>query len=149
VCHSLYFSPTNLMAFSFLLYASKLDREATMEFWDIPLIQLPGWCIPVHGTDLGEAYQDRKSEAYKMAMHLSKQILAADGILCNSFSDIETELTSLMKEGDLRRPLVYTIGPLVRSIPDQQVNVSDCMQWLDHQPSGSVLFVSFGSEGTL
>jgi hydroquinone glucosyltransferase len=143
------FSPTNLMAFSFLLHTPKIDRDTTTEFRDIPSIQLPGWCVPVHGRDLGDAYHDRKSEAYKIQLHLSKQILTADGILCNSFSDIEPELHSFMKEDDPNRPPFYVIGPLVRRIPDQQVNVSGCMEWLDHQPSDSVLFLSFGSEGAL
>lgn len=143
------FSPTNLMALSFLLHSPRLDHETTTEFWDMPSIQLPGWCVPIHGMDLGEAFLDRKNEAYKMSLHLSKQIHEADGILCNSFFEIEPGLTSLMKEDDPTRPPVYSIGPLVRSISDQQINMSGCLEWLDHQPSDSVLFVSFGSEGTL
>ncbi|KAF3340068.1 glucosyltransferase [Carex littledalei] len=143
------FFPTNLMALSFLLNVTRIDHETTTEFPDMPVIQLPGWCVAIHGTDLGESFQDRKSEAYRMSLHMAKQISKADGILSNSFCELEPALANILKEDDPSHLPVYTIGPLVRSISDQQVNMSGCLEWLDHQPSGSVLFVSFGSEGTL
>ncbi|EOA36463.1 hypothetical protein CARUB_v10011054mg [Capsella rubella] len=50
------------------------------------------------------------------------------------------------------KPPVYPIGPLVNT-DTSDVNVKDeeseCLNWLDNQPYGSVLYVSFGSGGTL
>ncbi|KAJ3684952.1 hypothetical protein LUZ61_014116 [Rhynchospora tenuis] len=143
------FGPFNLMALSFLLHSPGIDRETTMEFCDMPVIKLPGWCTAIHGIDLSAAYQDRRSEPYRLSLHMANQILKADGILCNSFYELEPGLASILKDKNPNHPPVYTIGPLVRSIPDQQVNSSICIEWLNHQPCDSVLFVSFGSEGTL
>ncbi|MFX6534594.1 hypothetical protein ABTG41_10055, partial [Acinetobacter baumannii] len=49
-------------------------------------------------------------------------------------------------------PRVYPVGPLVRServYKDDDEDKPECLKWLDEQPIGSVLFVSFGSGGTL
>ncbi|KAJ4806728.1 Glycosyltransferase [Rhynchospora pubera] len=143
------FGPLNLMALSFLLHSPAIDRETTMEFCDMPVIKFPGWPTEIHGIDLGAAYKDRKSESCRIALHMANQILKADGILCNSFYELEPGLASILKDKDPNHPPVYTIGPLVRSIPNQQVDSSGCIDWLNHQPNDSVLFVSFGSEGTL
>lgn len=50
----------------------------------------------------------------------------------------------------------YPVGPLVnieecsRSTGvDEAVDRCSCLNWLDEQPRGSVLFVCFGSSGTL
>ncbi|KAJ4780718.1 Glycosyltransferase [Rhynchospora pubera] len=143
------FGPFNLMALSFLLHSPAIDRETTMEFHDMPVIKFPGWCTEIHGIDLGATYQDRKSESYRLSLHMANQILKADGILCNSFYELEPGLASILKDKDPNHPPVYTIGPLVRSVPNQQVDSSGSIDWLNNRPNGSVLFVSFGSEGIL
>lgn len=46
--------------------------------------------------------------------------------------------------------MVYTVGPLIRSLSASgEEGTADCLKWLDLQPKSSVLFVSFGSAGTL
>ncbi|RYR02635.1 hypothetical protein Ahy_B06g081433 isoform C [Arachis hypogaea] len=51
------------------------------------------------------------------------------------------------------RPPFYPVGPLVNlecgRTGEQGEENSECLKWLDEQPAGSVLFVSFGSGGTL
>ncbi|XP_072977023.1 UDP-glycosyltransferase 72C1-like [Typha angustifolia] len=43
------------------------------------------------------------------------------------------------------KPPVYPVGPLVRTRSTEH----ECVQWLDRQPSGSVVYVPRGSEETL
>ncbi|KAJ6288503.1 hypothetical protein OIU76_024480 [Salix suchowensis] len=75
----------------------------------------------------------------------------ADGVLVNTWQDLEpTTLDALGDENKLKRAIkapVYAVGPLVRPV---DVNVRrDALDWLDMQPSQSVIYVSFGSGGTL
>ncbi|KAJ4806727.1 Glycosyltransferase [Rhynchospora pubera] len=58
------FGPFNLMVLSFLLHSPVIDRVIATEFWDMPVIKLPGWGTAIKGIDLGAAYQDRKGEPY-------------------------------------------------------------------------------------
>ncbi|GJN18356.1 hypothetical protein PR202_gb05509 [Eleusine coracana subsp. coracana] len=45
-------------------------------------------------------------------------------------------------------PPVYPVGPIVRPWSETEANHS-CVRWLNDQPDGSVLYVCFGSGGTL
>lgn len=49
------------------------------------------------------------------------------------------------------KPPVYPVGPLVKvdGVQAGSGPGSECLSWLDEQPHGSVLFVCFGSGGTL
>ncbi|AET00306.1 UDP-glucose flavonoid 3-O-glucosyltransferase [Medicago truncatula] len=74
----------------------------------------------------------------------------ADGIIVNSFEDLEShavhsffshpELTSL--------PIIYPVGPILSPEPKTKDIVgSDIIKWLDDQPLSSVVFLCFGSKG--
>ncbi|KAH7576249.1 hypothetical protein JRO89_XS01G0022600 [Xanthoceras sorbifolium] len=145
------FFPSNAMALSFVFYLPKLDEMVSCEFKDLPEpVQIPG-CVPVHGRDLLEPVQNRQSEVYRWFFDITKRHVGlAKGIIVNTFMDMEARaLKALLEEPG--KPPVYPIGPLTRvgsSDPDD-VSGSNCLTWLDDQPSRSVLFVSFGSGGTL
>uniref|UniRef100_A0A0E0G4I1 UDP-glycosyltransferases domain-containing protein n=1 Tax=Oryza nivara TaxID=4536 RepID=A0A0E0G4I1_ORYNI len=59
---------------------------------------------------------------------------------------IVEEFKKAAKQGAF--PPVYPVGPFVRSSSDK-AGESACLEWLDRQPAGSVVFVSFGSGGVL
>nr|XP_048320307.1 hydroquinone glucosyltransferase-like isoform X2 [Ziziphus jujuba var. spinosa] len=109
-------------------------------------IKLPG-CVPIQGSDLVDALQDRKKEAYKLIIHNTKAYNMAAGIMVNGFVDLEPGAFKALEEGVQGNPPVFPVGPLIRT--DSEVDWSECLSWLDRQPEGSVLFISFGSGGTL
>lgn len=142
------FYPSTAMALSLFLYLPKLDEETSCEYRDLPgPVQIPG-CIPVHGKDLLDPVQDRKNDAYKWVLHHTKKYKLAEGIMVNSFKDMEEgPIKALQESGS---PPVYPVGPLVQMDHlSTAADGLDCLRWLDDQPHGSVLFVSFGSGGTL
>jgi hydroquinone glucosyltransferase len=113
-------------------------------------VRLPG-CVPVQGRDLVDPVQDKKDDAYKWILHLCKLYNSAAGIMINSFIDLEPgAFKALMEENNIGKPPVYPVGPLTQiGSTSGDVGESECLNWLDKQPKGSVLFVSFGSGGTL
>lgn len=147
------FFPSSMMVLSSVLYLPKLDESTSCEYRDLPEpIRLPG-CVPINGSDLADVLQDRKNEAYKMVVGIAKRYCDVPaGIMVNSFADLEPGAFKALKDGVQlgNNPPVYSVGPLIRS-DSAGFDGSEyaCLRWLDKQPKGSVLFVSFGSGGTL
>ncbi|XVF17834.1 hypothetical protein REPUB_Repub10bG0158800 [Reevesia pubescens] len=75
-----------------------------------------------------------------------------DGILINTWEDLEPSTIQALRDnnylGRIVKVPIYPIGPLVRKdgkhVLDKQIK-----NWLDKQPVESVIYVSFGSGGTL
>jgi hydroquinone glucosyltransferase len=141
--------PTTAMVLSLVFYLPELDETYSCEYRDLPEpVKLPG-CVPVRGTDLIDPIQDRKNEVYKGILQMAKRYPLAAGIMVNSFLDLEPGSFKALMEGKEGRPPVYPVGPLVQSGSDHGAYGLECLRWLDEQPNNSVLFVSFGSGGTL
>ncbi|KAL3635676.1 hypothetical protein CASFOL_020223 [Castilleja foliolosa] len=141
------FYSCSAMVLSFSLYLSELDESCDCEYRDLPeKVKVPG-CLPVLGSDLPDMVQDRKIQAYRGCVEMCKQYESSDGILINTFLDLE--LDAFKSFGLSKYPPVYPVGPLVRTGSTTKSSSDLCLKWLDKQPDRSVLFVSFGSGGTL
>lgn len=138
------------MALSLLLHLPKLDETVSCEYGELEeKIRAPG-CVPVYGEDLLDPVQERTNDAYKWILHHAKRLTMAEGIIVNSFKELEPgPIEALQEEESSDKPIVYPIGPLVNMGSKSDEPDSDCLRWLDQQPSNSVLYVSFGSGGTL
>ncbi|CAO2815064.1 unnamed protein product [Amaranthus hypochondriacus] len=144
----MYFT-TNAMNLLFTFNLNKLHETVSCNFCDmVDPVVLPG-CVPIYGRDFEDALQDRNSEAYSWIFYHLKRYELAEGIFINTFMDLEPGAIQTLQTEDPNRPSVYPIGPIVRSGLGSKVDGSNCLTWLDRQPYKSVLFVSFGSGGTL
>ncbi|KAI3979250.1 hypothetical protein MKX01_007726 [Papaver californicum] len=145
------FFPSTAMGLSLFFQLPKLDQDYTCEYRDVTEpIRIPG-CVPLDGIDLFDPAQDRKTEAYKWVLHHAERYKLAEGIMVNSFNELEQGPIKALKGAEwVNHPPVYPVGPLIRTGDSDTVSdPSGCLKWLDDQPLGSVLFVSFGSGGTL
>ncbi|KAK1412215.1 hypothetical protein QVD17_33269 [Tagetes erecta] len=149
--HYLFF-PASAMTLSLFLHLPELDQTVSGEYRDVPdPIRIPG-CIPVHGKDLLDPVQDRKNDAYKRVLCNAKRYVMAKGIVVNSFKELEGGAIGALQMEGPGKPVVYPVGPLIRSgsvESDKDVNELSCLKWLDGQTRGSVLYICFGSGGTL
>ncbi|OWM68669.1 hydroquinone glucosyltransferase [Punica granatum] len=144
------FYPPNAMCLSLFFHLPTLDRTVSCEYRDLPEpVKILG-CIPINGADLLDPVQDRRNDAYKWVLHHTKKYPLAEGIMVNSFEGLEGETMKALREmQQAGMPPVYAVGPLVNMEPSTNADGAECLKWLDEQPQGSVLYVSFGSGGTL
>lgn len=149
------FFPSTAMALSLALYLPELDETTSCEYRDLPEpVRLPG-CVPIQANDLTEPIQDRKNDAYKRVLQMVKGYNLAAGILVNSFLDLEPGAFKALKQKSVLQgtPPVFPVGPLTQTGSSSTHGIDEpadkCLSWLNKQPKESVLFISFGSGGTL
>ncbi|KAF5952858.1 hypothetical protein HYC85_010802 [Camellia sinensis] len=145
-------SPAMTLSWCFLFpkIQDEMDQTACDKYIDLlEPVQIPG-CVPVRVTDLMvHPARDGHSEIYKWILHHCRRFSLADGIILNSFIDLEPGPIKALQGNEPGNPPVYPIGPIVGAGSSSSLERPECLKWLDNQPRGSVLFVSFGSGGTL
>ncbi|KAJ6420028.1 hypothetical protein OIU84_030034 [Salix udensis] len=112
---------------------------------------IPG-CKSLEFGDTFEPILDRNDQMYIEYKRMGVDLQKFDGILVNTWQDLEgTTLVALedgKKSGRVAQVPVFPVGPLVRAVKPAGPK-SEMLEWLDMQPTESVIYVSFGSGGTL
>ncbi|KAF7844859.1 hydroquinone glucosyltransferase-like [Senna tora] len=151
--------PSSAMLLKLCLYAARLDTNVSgdCEFRDVSgFIEIPG-CVPLRGIDLPDNLQERSGVAYRQFLQRCKRYRLAEGFFVNTFVEMERDVIGTLtgEDADLEdqedegATNVYPVGPIIQSGSNPQQSGSDCLRWLDTQPPNSVLYVSFGSGGSL
>ncbi|XP_051182922.1 hydroquinone glucosyltransferase-like [Lolium perenne] len=110
--------------------------------------------VSLHRTELPVVFRNSNSLDFQRLLVSSRRYLLADGFLVNTFDEMEPALVEAFKvaaeQGTF--PPVFATGPLIRP-SKQEPDVDDrhclCLEWLDRQPIGSVVYVSFSTLGGL
>ncbi|KAF3335001.1 hydroquinone glucosyltransferase-like protein [Carex littledalei] len=144
------FVTSNLAFLAFMLHFPYLHETTTCQYHDLPEpLCLPG-CVPLWGKDFIDPAKDRTSEVYKWVLRLAKGYVNAEGFLVNSFEKMEPKIAKAFNDGKHGHQPAYAVGPFVRyDRGEAERDESGCLAWLNKQLTGSVLFISFGSGGTL
>jgi len=147
----LYF-PCSAFVLSFYLHWPKLDEEVSCKYKELQEpIKLQG-CVPINGIDLHTVTKDRSGQAYKMYLQRAKSMYFVDGILVNSFFALESSAIKALEQKGDGKISFFPVGPITQIGSSNNDVVGDeleCLKWLKNQPQNSVLYVSFGSGGTL
>ncbi|BFG39062.1 hypothetical protein CerSpe_253360 [Prunus speciosa] len=102
---------------------------------------------------------NRADQQYLEYVRIGGEMPRSDGILLNIWKDLQPKILDAFKDesllGGVLKVPVYPIGPLTQAVqstgptgPTGLID-GDLFNWLDKQPSESVIFVSLGSGGTL
>ncbi|CAL0302903.1 unnamed protein product [Lupinus luteus] len=141
--------PQAALMLSVYINSSKLDEMVSSEDRDPDeLMEIPG-CVPLHVKDLPLPFQFRSSTAYQKFLQRSKKFHLPDGVLMNTFYELEPDTVRALEELLRGKPKIYPVGPITQSGSIGQENGLEYLTWLDKQQPKSVLYVSFGSGGTL
>lgn len=136
------------------MYLHVLDKEVKGQYVDrVEPLRIPG-CEPIRCEDLPDPMLDRNNREYDEYVRMGVDFATlSNGILLNTWRDVDrASLDALRYNEKLRHVVnlpVYDIGPLTREIDPPALEESKVIEWLDMHPLESVLFVSFGSGGTL
>ncbi|XP_076917857.1 anthocyanidin 3-O-glucosyltransferase 5-like [Bidens hawaiensis] len=146
--------PCNTLFTALTIYLQVLDKEVKGQYVDhTEPLRIPG-CVPIRCKDVPDPMLDRNTRQYHEYVRMGVDFTTlSDGILINTWEDLdETSLDALRNNAILRSVVkvpVYDIGPLSREVDPPGSEGNKVIEWLDMQPLESVLFVSFGSGGTL
>ncbi|XP_057451051.1 hydroquinone glucosyltransferase-like [Lotus japonicus] len=136
---------------SFALSLPDLDESVSnSEFLSdsIETVNVPGFAVPFHVKELVDhVLCERSSETYKSFFDVCRKISFVDGVIVNTFTDLEAGAIRALQEGE--GPCAYPVGPIIMTESSSDMNKLLCLKWLDNQAPSSVLYVSFGSGGTL
>ncbi|KAA8539974.1 hypothetical protein F0562_026666 [Nyssa sinensis] len=131
------------------LYLSTIHQNTTKSLKDLDThLDMPG-IPPVPATDMAKPILDRTDKAYEGFLNLSIRLPKAAGIIVNTFESLEPRAIKAILDGlcvpNEPTPPIYCIGPLIAA--NDRTGGDECLTWLDSQPSGSVVFLCFGSLG--
>lgn len=140
--------PQAAMVLSTYFYSSKLDEILSDESRDPnEPIKVPG-CVAFDLKDLPLPFRFRSNIGYTKFLERAEKYHLFDGVFVNSFLEFEEDAIKGLKE-EKKKPMVYPVGPIIQKVSIGDENEVKCLTWLEKQEPKSVLFVSFGSGGTL
>ncbi|EAZ00187.1 hypothetical protein OsI_22191 [Oryza sativa Indica Group] len=125
----------------------KDESYLTNGYLDTPI----DWIAGVPTVRLGDVSSfvrtlDPTSFALRVEEDEANSCARAQGLILNTFDDLESDVLDALRD---EFPRVYTVGPLAADRANGGLSLWEedaaCMAWLDAQPAGSVLYVSFGS----
>ncbi|KAM0014280.1 putative UDP-glucuronosyl/UDP-glucosyltransferase, UDP-glycosyltransferase family [Helianthus debilis subsp. tardiflorus] len=143
-----YFFTSGACCLAQFLYLPTIHKTTTKSFKDMnTLIHTPG-LPPIPSSDMVVPLLDRTTTDYSDFLEVCEHFPKSAGIIINTFDSLESKAIKAINDGvcvpDQPTPPIYCMGPLVASGGDGS---HKCLNWLDLQPSGSVVYLCFGSLG--
>ncbi|CAJ2634223.1 unnamed protein product [Trifolium pratense] len=113
-------------------------------------VTIPSFANSVPTKSLPSSVLHKEYESFFMSY--AKGLKNADGIIVNSFEELESyAIRSFCSHPGQAGLLIYPVGPILNPEPKTKgvVDSADIIKWLDDQPRSLVVFLCFGSRGYL
>ncbi|KAL5698518.1 hydroquinone glucosyltransferase [Ranunculus cassubicifolius] len=117
-------------------------------------LTLPSYENPVPVLALPNFLLNKNSDSYGWALKFGHYLSEARGVIVNSVRELEAQAVDAFDRLAKNDSRLFMVGPILdlegktRS-PSDQAKYDRIMKWLDDQPESSVVFLCFGSRGTL
>nr|AYR16620.1 UDP-glucosyltransferase UGT708L1 [Polygala tenuifolia] len=114
-------------------------------------IEIPGIIPRIPGSSIPPLLFDLNSLFAKIFMEDSPKLKRLDGVLLNTFEDLEGKTLEAINEGNVVKglPHAFAIGPLIPLQFEKGDQSQSALNWLDDQREGSVVYVCFGSRNAM
>ncbi|KAL3501833.1 hypothetical protein ACH5RR_036282 [Cinchona calisaya] len=143
-----------------MLHFQTLQDEHNQEISEISDSRTPlpfpsfNYPVPPNVLPLMLLYKQSWSDRFLL---YARDYRKAKAIIINTFPELESHaLNSFSVPGASygipRLPQIYSVGPILNQVRQQHGShdgQSNIMKWLDDQPQNSVVYVCFGSQGSL
>lgn len=149
---------------SLMLHFQNLQDEHNQDISEFSspntVLSIPGFANPIPSAILPLCLVEKQSWLGRF-LHYARGYRKAKGIILNSFLDLEPyAFNSINKPentyGTQNFPQIYPIGPILNqgqqhssNDDNNNGNHSEVLQWLEQQLPKSVVYVCFGSQGSL
>ncbi|KAG8474452.1 hypothetical protein CXB51_033794 [Gossypium anomalum] len=161
-CYLFFASPASFLGF--MLHLPALATQLAADFVDshsgliapkdsaIELI-IPTFSKPLPPSVLPSSVLKRNEDGYFWYLEHARRYTETMGIVVNTFLELEPHAIASLSISGL--PPVYPVGPILNHTgasqwhPDGAQLHDSIMEWLDQQPPSSVVFLCFGSMGSL
>ncbi|KAK2377666.1 anthocyanidin 3-O-glucosyltransferase [Trifolium repens] len=126
------------------------DNIDSNQLLQLTELAIPSFANSVPTKSLPSSVLHKEYESFFMSY--AKGLKNADGIIVNSFEELESyAIHSFCSHPGLAGLPIYPVGPILNPKPKTKgaVDSDDIVKWLDDQPRSSVVFICFGSRGYL
>ncbi|KAI4299846.1 hypothetical protein L6164_033269 [Bauhinia variegata] len=146
-CYLFFASPASF--FGFQLHLASLDSQLAAELLDSGSeLVVPSFKNPVPQRVLPPLVLER-GNVYSWLLSHAGRFRETKGVVINTIQELEPHALDSLSH--LNLPPVYPIGPVLDFVgfdPDP-AHLKHISEWLDQQPPSSVVFLCFGSMGSL
>ncbi|KAG9147983.1 hypothetical protein Leryth_003577 [Lithospermum erythrorhizon] len=147
------FITTNAWNTTLWVYVQVLDKQVQGQYLDQEEpFKIPG-CKPVRPEIVVDPMWDREDQRYFEYLRVGMELSLSDGVMINTWEELEPVSIRALRQNEVLHGLlkvpVYPIGPLSRPAEPSGLKDEEVRKWLHKQQADSVLYVSFGSGGTL
>ncbi|KAG9440290.1 hypothetical protein H6P81_020455 [Aristolochia fimbriata] len=134
-----------------MLRIPALDSEIESEFEDLEEdVEVPG-LGRIPPLIMPSPMMNKKDEGYGWFVEHSRRFRRMKGLIVNTFRELEWSALDAVGEGrclsDHPTPPVFPVGPVL--VLEEKDPSHPCIEWLDTQPSRSVVFLCFGTMGDM
>jgi UDP:flavonoid glycosyltransferase YjiC (YdhE family) len=147
------FLTSNCAFLGLMFHLETLKRVHTLDFTELKdsdaELEVPVFFNPVPAKVLPSVAVDKEAGSNFM-MAFTKRLRETKGIIVNSFEELESYAVKSLADDDTVPP-IYPVGPVIHfsKYKNEEEEVIQIMRWLNDQPPSSVVFLCFGSMGSL